>query len=511
LPVSQEKVNEDELQDALSASKAHYDLLFNNVNDLIIVHDLDGRILEANQVTSRVLGYTQDELVKMSISDLQWSGEDEFHKHVGTLFSTGQIATKPIAHKTKDGRAILLEIRAGMSRHNGKDIIFSICRDVTEREKEEKRLIQSEAKFKAAFDMAATGMIMETMDGRILKVNEAFCEMIGCRMEELAGKSIFDITHPDDVGASKLILKNFDPPGSRTLHLEKRYLKKGGNVLWGLVGITKIMDVEGSPPYLLSQIQDITDRKRMEDLLKKHSEHLEELVQERTEQLRRSERLSTIGQTAAAVGHDLKSPLQTFNNTLYIMKRTLASQSLAEADRERMDSCFAMAHSQIRYMNDLILDLQHMAKDIKPAPVETQFKKFMDSIFSNFEIPPSTKLELKADGTAFIDPFLMERVMINLSNNAVQAMPKGGVLTVEASSVDDAFLIRVSDTGVGISKENMGKLFQPLFTTKSRGTGLGLVIVKRIVEAHRGTIEVESVPDKGTTFSIKLPGKPPQI
>jgi two-component system sporulation sensor kinase A len=450
----------------------------------------------------------------------------------------------PIAIRTilKDKSIAWIEAIGGLIKWKGSSAVMMIWRDITEQKRAEKALQESEENYRTLFEASPEPMVVY-QGGKIVFDNAAAIKFYG---SSAFGESLTNFIYPDDmetilkIGAQFLLsdsesasstqsvqdrinelispknreemLKNFKVDGQASsggskfsTPREVRIILHDKSIAWVEV-VGALIKWKGSSAILMIW-RDITERKKMEDLLRKHSESLEELVQERTEQLRRSERMAIIGQTAAAVGHDLKGPLQTFVNAIYLTNRTLSSQRMAEADRAKIESYFAMMRSQIKYMNDLILDLQHMAKEIKPDQVEIKIKDIMDDIVSGIEIPPSIKLNLVVEGTAFIDLFLMKRAIINLATNAIQAMPDGGTLTIGSLSQEDATTIRVSDTGVGISEENMAKLFQPLFTTKSRGTGLGLIIVKRIVEAHGGKIEVKSILGEGTTFTIMLPTK----
>jgi signal transduction histidine kinase len=245
--------------------------------------------------------------------------------------------------------------------------------------------------------------------------------------------------------------------------------------------------------------------------LKEYSEHLEDLVNEKTKQLKEAERLATIGETAAMVGHDLKSPLQAAVNTLYLAKETLGSMKLDEKDMLSMDEYCDRLSKYLSYMNRIVSDLQDFARPLKPEYAWVDLRRLLSDSLNTIQVPKGVGVSVDvAEGFPKVraDPLLMQRLSTNLANNAVQAMPDGGALRISARLSGGSLTLKFSDTGVGISEENLGKLFVPLFTTKSKGSGLGLAICKRIAEAQGGTIAVESKVGAGTAFTVTIPQPP---
>jgi len=159
-------------------------------------------------------------------------------------------------------------------------------------------------------------------------------------------------------------------------------------------------------------------------------------------------------------------------------------------------------------MNGVVTGLTDFARPIRLGLVETDARQLIDEVLSTSPIPQNVKAAVKVEDDLprlLIDPQMMRRVLTNLFLNAVQAMPRGGKLTVRVSKSGETILISVRDTGREIPDEILPKLFNPLFTTKTRGQGLGLATCKRLVEAHGGTITVESQVGKGTTFTVNMP------
>jgi signal transduction histidine kinase len=225
------------------------------------------------------------------------------------------------------------------------------------------------------------------------------------------------------------------------------------------------------------------------------------------ERLLRSERLAAIGETAAMVGHDLRNPLQSIKAATYIIRTSLGSK-MDHAVREAID----IIDGDVEHSNRIIGELLDYSKDIRLELGATTPGSLIENALTYLgrEIPSNIKLvdSAKNEPEIIADFEKMQRVFVNLINNAIDAMPQGGTLAVSSSSQDGRVEIGVADTGTGMTEQVMKKLWTPLFTTKKKGMGLGLSICKRIVEAHGGSISVESTLGKGSTFTVKLPVKP---
>ena len=268
--------------------------------------------------------------------------------------------------------------------------------------------------------------------------------------------------------------------------------------------------------YLLTPIEgitalatDITERKQLQNKLEEYNKHLEELVKERTKQLKDSERLATIGATAGMVVHDIRNPLQAITGDLYLAKTELSSISESEEKRNVLESLEEI-EKNIDYINKIVADLQDYARPLKPHVEEADLKQIIDNLIAKNSLPKNVKVTVKVEPDArkvVANSTFINRIMSNLVNNAVQAMPKGGKLHIHISKDPETreAIISVKDTGVGIPENVKDKLFTPMFTTKSKGQGFGLVVIKRMTKALGGTVAFESQVDKGTTFTVRLP------
>jgi PAS domain S-box-containing protein len=223
--------------------------------------------------------------------------------------------------------------------------------------------------------------------------------------------------------------------------------------------------------------------------------------------LQDQERLATIGATAGMVGHDIRNPLQAITSDIYLAKSDLALTPESEEKRNVLESLQEI-EKNIEYINKIVSDLQDFAKPISPRIEETDLEQTIQSVLALIKVPQNvtTRLFIRKDFPKFrTDPAYIQRILINLANNAIQAMPKGGNLLITAATENGKVIITVEDDGEGIPENVRSKLFTPLVTTKSRGQGFGLSVVKRFTEGLGGTVTFESEVGKGTKFIIELP------
>lgn len=245
--------------------------------------------------------------------------------------------------------------------------------------------------------------------------------------------------------------------------------------------------------------------------LKQYNENLEERVEERTRELKdaqerllKSERLAAIGEAAAMIGHDLRNPLTGMNAAVYYLKTKLSSKR-----DKKTKEILGLIDNNIEYANNIVTDLLYYSKEVQLGLAETTPRAITKEALSLIETPKNVQVTNSAQNKPRIkmDVAKMKRVLGNLLRNAFDAMPDGGKLTITSHESDGKVHMIFCDTGTGMGKEIMEKLWTPFFTTKAKGMGLGLAICKRIVEAHGGEISVESIVEKGTTFTVAIPIK----
>jgi signal transduction histidine kinase len=232
-------------------------------------------------------------------------------------------------------------------------------------------------------------------------------------------------------------------------------------------------------------------------------EHRTTELRNAQDRLARQERLATLGKLSGGIGHELRNPLAAMKNAVYYLK--MVTDSSDSELQETLD----ILDKEVTTSDLIITSLLDYAKPKPPTRMKIELQDLVDSAFSRVDIPESIELEVNYDDQIpplLVDPTQMERVVINLGRNAIQAMPEGGKLVINGRVNEPGWVsLSLTDTGCGMSEETMTQLFEPLFTTKAKGIGLGLVIVKTLVEGNGGTIEVDSEEGKGSTFTVKLP------
>ena len=262
---------------------------------------------------------------------------------------------------------------------------------------------------------------------------------------------------------------------------------------------------------VIENAQLIESLRKARKQLEAHAEDLERKVEERTrelkksqEQLLKAQRLAVIGELAGMVGHDLRNPLTSINGAAYYVKKRLRSKIDGKV-KEMLN----LIEKNIVYSNKIINDLLDYSREVKLDLTESNPKSIVKEALFLVEIPKNVKVIDLTEGKPKIkiDTGKMKRAFVNIIKNAVEAMPKGGTLTTKSRKSDGDLEFVLSDTGVGMSKRTMKKLWAPLFTTKAKGMGFGLAICKRVIEAHGGSISVKSARGKGTTFTVTIPIK----
>lgn len=289
-----------------------------------------------------------------------------------------------------------------------------------------------------------------------------------------------------------------------------------GNKLWFHSTLVPVKDDEDRISYIIVISLDTTERKRAEKELNKNREHLELLVEnqalkaeEARAELIQAERLNTLGKLTATVSHELRNPLATIQTALFSI-----DDSLERNDFSRVARSLELADRSIVRCVNIIEDLNCYARFKDLDITETSIDDWLRDVFREEVIPEeiTCELDLSSGVQALFDHEKLRQVVVNLTANAVHALQdkqsNGKHLRVSTHSLDNKYEIRISDNGVGMTSDIEDKVFEPLFSTKGFGVGLGMVIVKNIVDQHHGEIHIESKEGEGTTVTLRLPINP---
>jgi len=340
--------------------------------------------------------------------------------------------------------------------------------------------------------------------GTIVYANEKFCELSKYSEDELIGQNhriLKSDEHSDE------FFKNMwnTISSGEIWEGEIKNRAKDDSFYWLKSTIIPVNDSNGDIQNYVAIRIDITKEKEIQSKLLEaesklviQNENLISEVENKSSELVRSERLATIGTMASRVAHDLKNPL----TIMHTYAEMLTPEILSKLDSKDKEKWFRLQNS-IFDMSRIIEDVLDFARTTEIKKKKSSFlsilKLAMNHVKSTYGISinlPENDFKLNCDSRK------IEGVLSNIINNAVQALDGSGEIDVETTSDSEFLTILIKDSGPGISEENLDKIFEPMFTTKTTGTGLGLVICKSIIEQHGGTISVNNKP---TTFTIKLP------
>lgn len=339
-------------------------------------------------------------------------------------------------------------------------------------------LMKEKGFLEKTFQALQEGVILLDPDGFVTYVNSASCQLFGFQEQQVIGQKLTQ-------GMRGLDWSELLKPGtvvSRDLEVfypENRYLN---------FYITSIDDDQ--PIGFVMLIRDVTETRK------------------RTEEQIESERLNAFTLLAAGVAHELGNPLNSLTIHLQLLERRLKKMGkTGEPLREHLD----VATSEIKRMDGIISQFLAAIRPTQPQLQKLQISELLHESLRFLkpdldQAKVKVRLDLRADMPVMpLDADQMKQAMYNLIRNACQAMPQGGSLTIQGSYTDFEVRLSFEDSGKGISPEQMGKLFQPFSTTRATGTGLGLLIVRRIIREHGGEIDIESRAGKGTRVSLWLP------
>ncbi len=367
-------------------------------------------------------------------------------------------------------------------------------------------LADSEARYRTLFESAPMGIGLSTPEGRGLAANAAMCQMTGYSVEEYQQVSVPDTYHQPADRAR--LLEAFQQDGI-VRGFETQLKRQDGTAYWARLTVTPF--ALGEERVFLTMAEDITERVQAEDALKQYSEGLEEKVEERTwelgeaqERLVRQEKLAVLGKLAGGVGHELRTPLGAIKNAAYFLKMVLQ-----DPEPDVAETLHILEH-EVGTCNRIISSLLDFAQPRLPALRAVDLGRFVQKTLTRHSIPEQVEVVTRFEESlpqALADPDQLGLVLDNLIRNAVQAMPQGGRLEIAAGLLPSGDEVQVAfrDTGVGIPPEQLARMFEPLFTTKAKGIGLGLALSKQLLDGMGGSIEVESEAGKGSTFTVRLP------
>jgi len=496
--------------------------LLDNSPDAMIALSPEGTLVYWNRGAENTFGYSRDEAIGRKLVELIIPADriEEEEKAFKEVLASGR-STFESLRRRKDGSLIQVDISSRVILNGQGRVKFILLsnRDITERKLIQEARQSSELRYRRLFESAKDGiLILDADSGQIVDVNPYLIERLGYSKEQLLGKELWEIGAFKDIIASRRAFAELRQQGYiryENLPLQSRE----GDVRQ--VEFVSNTYLAGESRVIQCNIRDITERKLAEEELRRTNQSLEGALAElqiktheltsMTQQLWQASKLATMGELAASIAHELNNPLATISLHAEVLIGRLATGDPAHAS-------LLVIEQEVERMASLVSNLLLFSRR---SHQQTSTINIVEEVQNSLQF---INYHLRSHGITLATDFAndlpsvqadrqqLRQVFLNLLTNASDAMLNGGTLTVRAKhhaleTGVPAIMIEFSDSGVGVAPENLTKLWEPFFTTKpeGKGTGLGLPICRRTVEEHRGTIDIESLPGKGTTVRIVLP------
>ncbi len=485
----------------LHYSKERYQVLISNASDLRYQTDLDGNITFVSPSVHNLFGYMEKEVMGKNIAEKFYVRPEERTDLLIQLQEKGHVENFKIQIKRKDGSFCWASTNAHFLKDQDGIIIGieGVTKDVTERELAMIALQESEKRFKTIFKNATDGILLADMNRNFFDTNKKMSKMLGYSQNEIRTLSVSDI-HPEKELSHVLRLFKKMETGEISVAIDVPVKMKNGNIFYADISSTPI-EIAGQN-YIMGTFRDTSEFKKLET------------------RLQQAQKMETIGTLAGGIAHD-------FNNILFpilgFTEILLENDSLDRSSRASLNTIYSGALRAKDLVKQILTFSRQDKNELKLIKIKPIVKEALKLIRSSIPTTIKIKQDIQEDcGIIKADPTQIHQIIMNLSTNAYHAMEGiGGELKVVLKKVkiseDDTVIsgikpntytcLTVSDTGKGMDKNLINKIFNPFFTTKEKGkgTGMGLSVVHGIVKSVNGEIQVSSVPEKGTKISIYIP------
>jgi PAS domain S-box-containing protein len=469
--------------------------LFRGLQRAIVTPILDlvgvmGRIAQRQDYTQRATAGSRDEIGALAGS---------FNSMIEGIQARDAELARQREHLEEEVGRRTLELR---------EANLLLEKELAERKRAEQGIRDSEERHRGIFESAKDIIYLLDTKGAFVSLSPCFADITGWTVAKWIGRPFTPIIHPDDQSRAIAVFQRA-LAGEATPAFDLRIARQAGDYFDAELNITPLGGeaVTGA----VGIARDVSERKRADERIRRLNEELEEKVQERTrellvaqEELVRKEKLAVLGQVAGSVGHELRNPLGVMSNAVYFLQTVLTDAD--ETTREYL----GIIKDEIGGAERIVADLLDSVRTKPPRPEAVGVQELIERILRKLTVPGNVSIRVEVPvelPRVRVDPLQMGQVFRNLMANGLDAMPEGGTLEIHAEPAPDlgGVVVRVRDTGIGMTAEQLARLFQPLFTTKARGIGLGLVVVKNLTQANGGSVAVTSEAGKGTVFSITLP------
>ena len=487
-------------EEKLKASEEEYRRLFEHVGCGVYISSREGKFLNANQALLDMLGYeSKEEFLKIDIAkDLYLKPEDR--KNFQEMIERdGRVIDLEVDFKRKDGTPISV-LHTSHARYDPQGKVMGyegLNVDQTQRKQMEKELREAHDFLNKIIQSSPNAVMAADMKGSIIIWNRAAEETLGYKSDEVIDRMHITNIYPE--GVAKEIMEMMRSPeygGVGKLNSYPMvYVKRNGEVIEGNLSAAIIYDAQGKEIASVGIFVDLEERLEMERKLRQTQE-----------QLLHSEKLAAMGRLTSQIAHELNNPLYGIMNTLELMKTEIPPES-------KRRKILEMALSETERLTEMLRKMLSFSKPDEEEKQPTNINTILDEILLLYEKQlRENSIRISSSFTKDLEMIYasknqLRQVILNMISNARDAMPEGGTLTVMTGAEKDNIYIDISDTGTGIKKENLNKIFDTFFTTKDnmKDVGLGLSVCYGFIKDHGGDIKVKSELGAGTTFTIILP------
>ena len=468
------------VEEKLKESEERYRVLIDSLPEPIVVYQ-DNMLVFANPAAYSLMGAEHpSQLLGLDISSFVYA--EDLERLLCSRNPAEEFADNVIRIVRFDGAVIQVEFSAAPIEYEGKPALQFLCRDITEQKHAADKLAAKEKELSRVLKLSPEPIIL-TQSGVITFLNDRAIKLLrGVSADQIVGRHILSFFCERQHPILKERMQRVVESEEYMEFIELKLLPLEGDAIdveAASICVRKYLD----QPVVQIVIRDMTDRKRTEEMI------------------RRSEKLSIAGELAAGVAHEIRNPLTALRGFMQLLKAKNTDYvdiMLMEIDR----------------ISDIVNEFIGMAKPQSLQFVESDLQQLIDGVMT-FMQPQAllfnVQMELKVGEDVRrplieCEPNQMKQVYMNVLKNAIESMPRGGKIDISITEgLEGYILTRIVDQGVGIPEERLGKIGEPFFSLKESGTGLGLMVCNRIVEAHRGKLNIYSVVGKGTTIEIALP------
>jgi PAS domain S-box-containing protein len=494
--ITQRKKREEKIR----ASEEDYRRLFDHVGCGVYISSKEGKFLNANQALLDMLGYkSKEEFLKIDIAkDLYLRSEDR-RKFQEMIEKDGQVIDLEVDFKRKDGTRIsVLHTSHARYDQHGKVVGYEgLNVDQTQRKQMEKELREAHDFMNKVIQSSPNAIIATDMKGSILIWNRAAEKILGYKAEDVIGKMNIEKIYPEGVAKKVMYMMRVPQFGGVGLlsSFPMMYVRQDGEIVEGNLSSAIIYDSKEQAVASVGIFVDLEERLEMERKLRQTQE-----------QLLQSEKLAAMGRLTSQIAHELNNPLYGIMNTLELMKTEIPPEN-------KRRKILEMALSETVRLTEMLRKMLSFSKpdeeEKQPANINTILDEMLllhEKQLREHSVRISSSLAEDLDMVK-ASKNQLRQVFLNIISNARDAMPEGGTLSVTTRDEGDNVHVEISDTGTGIRKENLNKIFDSFFTTKDsiKDVGLGLSVCYGFIKDHGGDIKVESEWGSGTTFTIILP------